>query len=121
MTDRAARTRTDSYALALGSFLTIAGIRGFSRERVLGLVGMNRLHALEHIAVGIVGILAGRRRRGRSYAGVVGSVLLIEVVLGVLPGTRERFRDLFNTDATTTAVQLLLAVLSLSIYRRARE
>jgi hypothetical protein len=121
MTDRTARSGTDSYALGLGAFLTIVGIRGFSRERVLGLVGMNRLHAIEHVAVGIVGILVGRRRRGRSFAGIVGSVLLIEVALGVLSGTRERFRDLFNADAMTTAVQLLLAVLSLFVYRWTRE
>jgi hypothetical protein len=111
------RTRQDSFAIGLGLFLTAVGVRGLSRERVLGLVGMNRLHAVEHIAVGVAGILAGARRRGKPYAGVVGVVLLAEVGLGLLPQTRERFRELFNADGRTTLVQLTVALVSLRAYR----
>lgn len=112
MMTRQRRTRQDGFAVGLGVFLTTVGVRGLSRERVLGLEGMNRLHAVEHIAVGIAGVLAGLRRRGRLYAIVVGVVLLAEVVLGLHPRTRERFRTLFSTDRKTSAVQLLVALVS---------
>lgn len=111
------RTRQDWYGIGLGVFLAAVGIRGLSRERVLGLVGMNRLHAVEHIAVGIGGIAAGASRRGRAYSGVVAVALLAEVVLGVLPWTKGWFRDLFNADRRTTAVQLVVALVSLRAFR----
>lgn len=115
------RTRQDGFAVGLGLFLAAVGTRGLSRERVLGLVGMNNLHAVEHIAVGVAGVLAGARRRGKSYAGVVGVVLLVEVGLGLLPQTRERFRDLFNADLRTTTVQLAVALVSLRAFRGGRD
>lgn len=115
------RTQQDGFAVGLGVFLTAVGVRGLSRERVLGLVGMNKLHAVEHIAVGVAGVLAGARRHGRSYAAIVGVVLLAEVGLGLHPGTRERFRELFNADRRTTAVQLAVALVSLWAFRGGRD
>jgi hypothetical protein len=117
----ARQTQHDGFAVGLGLFLTAVGVRGLSRERVLGLVGMNKLHAVEHIAVGVAGVLAGARRRGRAYAGIVGVVLLAEVGLGLLPQTRERFRELFNADLRTTAVQLAVALVSLRAFRGGRD
>lgn len=115
------RTRQDWYGIGLGVFLAAVGVRGLSRERVLGLVGMNRLHALEHIAVGVAGVLAGARRRGRVYTGILGAVLLAEVGLGLLPQTREKFRELFNADRRTSAVQLLVALVALWAFRSERD
>ncbi len=114
-------TRQDRFATRLGLFLTAVGVRGLSRERVLGLVGMNRLHAVEHIAVGVGGIAAGASRRGRAYAGFVAVALFAEVVLGVLPWTKEWFRDLFNADRRTTAVQLVVALVSFRAFRSDSE
>ncbi|EMA44483.1 hypothetical protein C449_10391 [Halococcus saccharolyticus DSM 5350] len=114
-------TRQDRFATRLGLFLTAVGVRGLSRERVLGLVGMNRLHAVEHIAVGVAGIAAGASRRGRSYSGIVAVALLAEVVLGLLPWTKDWFRDLFNADRRTTAVQLVVALVSLRSFRSDSE
>ncbi|MGN8215201.1 MULTISPECIES: hypothetical protein [Halococcus] len=110
-------TRQDRFATRLGLFLTAVGVRGLSRERVFGLVGMNRLHAAEHIAVSVGGIAAGASRRGRSYSGIVAVALFAEVALGVLPWTKEWFRDLFNADLRTTAVQLVVALVSLRAFR----
>lgn len=111
------QTRQDRFATRLGLFLTAVGVRGLSRERVLVLVGMNRLHAVEHIAVGVAGIAAGASRRGRAYSGIVAVALFVEVVLGLLPWTREWLRDLFNADRRTTAVQLAVALVSLRAFR----
>lgn len=114
-------TRQDRFATRLGLFLTAVGVRGLSRERVLGLVGMNRLHGVEHIAVGVGGIAAGASRRGRSYSGIVAVALFAEVVLGLLPWTKEWFRDPFNADRRTTAVQLVVALVSLRAFRGGSE
>lgn len=108
--------RPDGYALGLGALLTTVGVRGFSRERVFEVVGMNRLHAVVHLVFGVAGIAAGARRRGRAYTGVVGVVLLAEGVLGLVPSIRERLVALFNVSAGTTVVQLVLGVLSLMVY-----
>jgi len=110
-------TRQDRFATRLGLFLAAVGVRGLSRERVLGLVGMNRLHAVEHIAVGVAGIAAGASQRGRAYSGVVAVALFAEVVLGLLPWTKEWFHNLFNADRRTTAVQLAVALVSLRAFR----
>jgi len=115
------QTRQDRFATRLGLFLTAVGVRGLSRERVLVLVGMNRLHAVEHIAVGVAGIAAGASRRGRAYSGIVAVALFVEVVLGLLPWTKQWFRDLFNADLRTIAVQLAVALVSFRAFRSDSE
>jgi hypothetical protein len=70
---------------------------------------------------GVAGVLAGVRNHGVLYSGVVGVLLLIEGVLGLLPGTRAVFADVLAVNLVTVAVQLLLAVVSLGVYYAMRR
>lgn len=107
------------FATLLGAFLLIEGIWGLFSPVVFGVLSTNTLHAVIHIALGIAGILAGRREFSREYLLGVGGLLLLVGILRFVPGASELVVSLLNVNVAVAYVNIAVGVISLLIALRA--
>ncbi len=103
------------FTTLLGAFLLIEGIWGLFSPVVFGLLTTNTLHAVIHIALGITGILAGRRGFARPYLLGVGALLLVVGILRFVPGASELVVSLLNVNVAVAYFNIAVGVISLLV------
>lgn len=103
------------FATLLGVFLLIEGIWGLFSPVVFGVLTTNTLHAVIHIALGIVGILAARGGNARPYLIGVGGLLLLVGVLRFVPGASDLVVSLLNVNVAVAYLNIAVGVVSLLI------
>jgi hypothetical protein len=79
-----------TFALVVGIVFILIGILGFIPALVpggalLGIFGVNAIHSIVHLLIGILGIAAVYTGRARLYNQVIGIVYLLLGVLGFIP------------------------------------
>lgn len=115
---------SNRFATLLGFFLIIEGIWGLFSPVVFGVLSTNTLHAVIHIALGVAGILAGRRGFARVYLQGVGGLLLLVGILRFVPGVSDLIVALLNVNFPVAYFNIAVGVISLLIAfsaSRARE
>ena len=120
-------TPAQTYALVIGAVLLLAGIIGFfyeasfsgdDRSAVLGILDVNGVHNLVHIASGVAGLLAWRAGAGasRQYALVFGVVYLLVTIWGFIIGDGEAILGILPVNTEDNILHLILGVLGLGAY-----
>jgi hypothetical protein len=107
------------FALILGLFLIIEGVWGLFSPVVFGVLTTNTLHAVIHIALGVLGILAGRGMGTRNYLLGVGALLVLVGALRFVPGARELVISLLNVNVTVAWFNIVVGAICLAIGSRA--
>ena len=104
------------YALILGVILLIAGIWGLFTDEILGIFGGNTTQSALYLVVGVLGVYAGTKKKGRGFNGTIGWIGVLIGILGFLPYTSEILTDLLNANTATTWLHLAIGVVSLLVY-----
>jgi hypothetical protein len=117
------RSPAQVYALVIGLTLVVAGIAGFfynasfstgdgtERDAVLGILDVNGLHNVVHIASGAVGLLVvGSYRGARAYALGLGIVYLIVTLLGFIAGDGDEIFNLIPVNTEDNLLHLLIGI-----------
>ena len=93
-TDRGETTLNQKVALAFGAIYILVGILGFfftdqfigedTADTLLGIFGVNHLHNIVHLLIGVVLVGAGRAgdRQARSMNATIGAVYLLLGIVG---------------------------------------
>lgn len=100
------------FATILGIFLLVEGIWGMFSPVVFGILPTNVLRASIHLALGALGVWAGRSDKARSYLVWTGSVLLLVGVLRFIPVASEYVASLLAVDTTVAMVNIVLGLVS---------
>jgi uncharacterized membrane protein HdeD (DUF308 family) len=103
------------FATLLGLFLIVEGVWGLFSPVVFGVLSTNWLHAVIHIVLGILGILAGRGRATRGYLIGVGALLLVVGVLWFVPGISTLVVSLLNVNFYVACFNIAVGLISLLI------
>jgi hypothetical protein len=103
------------FAMLLGVFLIIEGCWGLFSPIVFGVLSTNTLHAVIHIALGIVGILTGRSGASRNYLLGVGALLLVVGILRFVPGASDLVVSLLNVNFAVAYFNIAVGLISLLI------
>jgi uncharacterized membrane protein HdeD (DUF308 family) len=103
------------FAMLLGVFLLIEGCWGLFSPVVFGVLSTNRLHAVIHIVLGIVGILAGRSGAARNYLLGVGALLAVVGILRFVPGASDLVVSLLNVNFAVAYFNIAVGLISLLI------
>jgi len=101
--------------MLLGVFLLIEGCWGLFSPVVFGVLSTNRLHAVIHIVLGIVGILAGRSGAARNYVLGVGALLAVVGILRFVPGASDLVVSLLNVNFAVAYFNIAVGLISLLI------
>jgi len=101
--------------MLLGVFLLIEGCWGLFSPVVFGVLSTNRLHAVIHIVLGIVGIPAGRSGAARNYLLGVGALLAVVGVLRFVPGASDLVVSLLNVNFAVAYFNIAVGLISLLI------
>jgi uncharacterized membrane protein HdeD (DUF308 family) len=103
------------FAMLLGVFLIIEGCWGLFSPIVFGVLSTNKLHAVIHIVLGIVGILAGRSGAARNYLLGVGALLVVVGILRFVPGASDLVVSLLNVNFAVAYFNIAVGLISLAI------
>jgi uncharacterized membrane protein HdeD (DUF308 family) len=103
------------FATLLGLFLIIEGVWGLFSPVVFGVLSTNWLHAVIHIVLGILGILAGRGRATRGYLIGVGGLLVVVGVLWFVPGVSALIVSLLNVNFYVACFNIAVGLITLLI------
>lgn len=103
------------FATLLGLFLIVEGVWGLFSPVVFGVLSTNWLHAVIHIVLGILGILAGRGRATRGYLIGVGVLLVVVGVLWFVPGISALIVSLLNVNFYVACFNIAVGLITLLI------
>jgi uncharacterized membrane protein HdeD (DUF308 family) len=103
------------FAMLLGVFLLIEGCWGLFSPIVFGVLSTNKLHAVIHIVLGILGILAGRGSAARNYLLGVGALLVVVGILRFVPGASDLVVSLLNVNLAVAYFNIAVGLVSLLI------
>lgn len=103
------------FATVLGVFLIVEGVWGLFSPIVFGVLTTNTLHAVIHIVLGILGILAGRGTGTRNYLLGVGALLVLVGILRFVPGARDLVVSLLNVNIAVAWFNIVVGAISLFI------
>jgi hypothetical protein len=103
------------FAMLLGVFLLIEGCWGLFSPIVFGVLSTNKVHAVIHIVLGIVGLVAGRSSAARGYLIGVGGLLLVVGVLRFVPGASDIVVSVLNVNYAVAYFNIAVGVISLAI------
>ena len=120
-------TPAQTYALVFGAVLLLAGIFGFfyeasfsgdDRSAVLGILDVNGIHNVIHIASGIAGLLAWRAGAlaSRQYALIFGLIYLAVAIWGFALGDGGEILGLVPVNTEDNVLHVLIALLGLGAY-----
>jgi hypothetical protein len=104
-----------TWATILAAFLIVEGIWGLFSPVVFGALTTNKLHAVIHIALGIVGLLAVRRGSARGFLIGVGALLAVVGILRFVPGAADLVVSLLNVNYAVAYFNLAVGAISLII------
>jgi hypothetical protein len=117
---RMART----YATLVGVVLILLGLLGLllGNELLLGLVNIDVLEDLVHVASGGLLLYAGMQRSAGIARGIVGAVSLVYILVGVLGFVVPYLFGLLphGYSIVDNAIHLVLGVLGLLVYANSR-
>ncbi len=115
MTMNSSGPAINGFAIVIGAFLLIEGILGLTSDVVFGVLTTNLTHAIIHIALGVVGIATGWKRRARGFCIFVGILLLAVGVLRFVPGASELIVRLLNVNIAVAWVNIAIGAAALLI------
>lgn len=101
--------------LLIPLFLLGEGLWGLFSPVVFGVFTTNRTHAVVHILLGGVGLVARQRGSLKSFFGFLGSLLVVVAVIWLVPATRAIPSDLLNLNGAGAALNLVLGAVALVI------
>ncbi len=109
------------FAILVGVFLLIEGIWGLFSPIVFGVLTTNTLHAVIHIALGVIGIWVGLRAGARKYCLFLGVLLIAVGALWFVPVTGSIITSLLNVNAAVAYLNLVVGAVALLLVLTARS
>lgn len=112
-----ARTPAQWFGFVFGVVYLVVGILGFvlegaSEDELLGIFGVNALHNVVHLAIGLALVLGSRgHQTAKGVNTVIGVVYLLVGILGLAGGVI--VEDLINNNAADTVLHLATGALAL--------
>lgn len=108
------------FALLVGAFLLVEGVWGLSNPDVFGMLATNTLHAVIHIALGVIGICAGLKSGARKYCLFLGVLLVAVGALWFIPVAGSILTSLLNVNAAVAYLNLVVGSVALVLAFAAR-
>ena len=103
------------FAAVLGAFLLIEGFWGLMSPVVFGVLTTNMVHAIIHIALGVLGIFAAMMRFSRGYLFSVGPLLLFVGILRFVPGSSDLVVALLNVNHAVAYLNIVIGLASIFV------
>lgn len=103
------------FARGLGVLLLIEGAWGLFSDRVFGIFTTNRLHAVIHIALGVLGVVMGFRNNTRDYLRYVGSLLVAVGIVRFIPFVGDMVVRMFNVNFPLALFNIAVGLTCLSV------
>lgn len=109
------------FASIIGTFLLIEGMLGFSSPVVFGVFSTNRLHACIHIVLGCIGLFTRFRGGTRTFALLVGILLIAVGVLYFIPGVSALIVSLLNVNTAVAVFNIVVGIVGVVVARTTPE
>lgn len=113
-------TPTNRTATLLGSWLLLEGIWGLFSPVVLGFITTNRLRAVIHILLGLIGIWAAFTHGSRKYLWAFGVIVTGVGVLYFIPAGRP-LTDLLAVNRAAAVINTALGLTALGCAAKCSE
>jgi uncharacterized membrane protein len=115
-------TLVNGFAFLLGLFLLIEGIWGLSSEVVFGIFTTNTTHAVIHLALGLIAIVLGVRKKARSFCIFLGLLLAIVGILRFIPGADSLVIKILNVNEAVAYLNIAIgSVLLILVFSSRRD
>ena len=101
--------------LIIPLFLLGDGLWGLFSPVVFGVFTTNRVHAIIHVLLGVIGLVVRQWGSLKSFFGFLGSLLVVVAVIWLVPATRAIPSDLLNLNGAGAALNLVLGAVALVI------
>ncbi len=101
--------------MVIGAFLLIEGIWGMTSNVVFGVLTTNRLHAVIHILLGLIGLALGWMARARGFCIFLGILLLAVGLLRFVPGVGELIASLLNVNSAVAILNIAVGAMALLV------
>ena len=109
------------FALLVGAFLLVEGIWGFFSPVVFGIFTTNTLHAVIHVALGVIGLWVGLKSGARNYCLYLGVLLVAVGALWFVPGVGSIITSLLNVNAAVACLNLVVGAVALVLALTTRQ
>ncbi len=109
------KSATSIFAILIGVFLVMEGIWGLTSEVVFGILTTNLTHAIIHLVLGMVGIIAGWMGRARGFCIFLGILLLAVGLLRFVPGASELIVQILNVNIAVAWVNIVIGAIALIV------
>ncbi len=109
------------FAILVGAFLLVEGSWGFFSPVVFGVLTTNTLHAVIHVALGVIGLWVGLKSGARNYCLFLGVLLVAVGALWFVPGVRSIITSLLNVNAAVAYLNLAVGAVALALAFTARQ
>lgn len=109
------------FAILVGAFLLVEGIWGFFSPVVFGVLTTNTLHAVIHVALGVIGLWVGLRSDARKYCLFLGVLLVAVGALWFVPGVGAIITSLLNVNVAVAYLNLAVGAVALALAFTARQ
>jgi len=109
------------FAILVGVFLLIEGVWGLFSPVVFGVFTTNTLHAVIHIALGVIGVWVGLKGGARKYCLFLGVLLVAVGALWFIPVVGSIITSLLNVNAAVAYLNLVVGAVALVLALAARR
>lgn len=109
------RKPADIFAMVIGAFLLIEGIWGMTSDVVFGVLTTNRLHAVIHILLGLIGIATGWLARARGFCIFLGILLLAVGLFRFVPGVGDLIVSALNVNPAVALLNIVVGAVALLV------
>ncbi len=109
------RKPADIFAMVIGAFLLIEGIWGMTSDVVFGVLTTNRLHAVIHILLGLIGLATGWMARARGFCIFLGILLLAVGLLRFVLGVGEMIVAILNVNPAVAILNIVVGAVALLV------
>ncbi|MBA3385267.1 MAG: DUF4383 domain-containing protein [Chthoniobacterales bacterium] len=113
--DETRKSASSLFAIIIGLFLMVEGLWGLTSDVVFGGLTTNRTHAIIHIVLGVIGILAGWKNRARGFCIFLGILLLAVGVLRFVPGVSDLIVQLLNVNNAVAWLNIVVGAVALLV------
>ncbi len=101
--------------MVIGAFLLIEGIWGMTSDVVFGVLTTNRLHAVIHILLGLIGLATGWMARARGFCIFLGILLLAVGLLRFVPGVGDLIVSILNVNPAVAILNIVVGGVALLV------
>lgn len=105
----------DILTMIISIFLFLEGIWGLFSPVVFGIFTTNTLHAVIHLALGVIGIFLSARAISRGFANFLGALLLLVGILYYLPEVGDLIVRLLNVNSSVAIFNIMVGIVLLAI------